>query len=122
MFNAKCLMKSNEKIKINPFPIMGYLGKEYFCDRKEELKKLLSAANNQRNIVISSVRKQGKTALIKHFFQELNSNNEFGIVYFDILPTKNLNEFIHKFSNGIIEYAKNKEEISLINYLKFLLL
>ena len=38
----------------NPFLIYGYAGPDYFCDRKEDTQKLISALRNGRNITLMS--------------------------------------------------------------------
>lgn len=52
----------------NPFLIYGYAGPDYFCDRKEDTQKLISALRNGRNITLMSPRRMGKTGLIKTLF------------------------------------------------------
>ena len=32
--------------KVNPFPTTGYMGREYFCDREEELSSLRKFVEN----------------------------------------------------------------------------
>ncbi len=34
----------------NPFPVTGYQGPDYFCEREEEFKRLFAAAKNGRNL------------------------------------------------------------------------
>jgi AAA+ ATPase superfamily predicted ATPase len=52
----------------NPFLIAGYISPEYFCDREKETQKILSAIDNRRNITLLSLRRIGKTGLIKNVF------------------------------------------------------
>ncbi len=54
--------------EFNPFLLQGYAGADTFCDRVEELAFLREAMANQRNVTIISLRRLGKTALIRHFF------------------------------------------------------
>ncbi len=91
---------------VNPFPILDYVGPEYFCNRVNETAKLSSAYKNGRNITLTSIRRLGKTGLIKHFFNTLK-NEDIRILYIDILKTQNLSEFVKAFSNKILEDEKN---------------
>jgi len=45
---------------VNPFIIKGYVSKEYFCNREEELKILLRNMQNGSNTTLISPRKMGK--------------------------------------------------------------
>lgn len=50
----------------NPFVIYGYKGAEYFCDRQKETEIVVHALHNERNMVLISPRRLGKTGLIHH--------------------------------------------------------
>ncbi len=52
----------------NPFLLQGYGDPDNFCDRVQELRFLHEARTNQRNVTIISLRRLGKTALIRHYF------------------------------------------------------
>jgi len=85
----------------NPFVIEGYSGKEYFCDREEEVSDMIKALRSGRNITLASPRRMGKTGLIKRVFEEAK---EQGVkcFYFDIFNTKSLNDFIQLFANELL--------------------
>lgn len=68
----------------NPFLLQGYAGEDTFCDRVEELAALREAAANQRNVTIISLRRLGKTALVRHFFA---SQRKFTPVFVDLYRT-----------------------------------
>lgn len=95
--------------QFNPFSISDYTGSEYFCDRKEETEKIISALFNSRNVTVISIRRLGKTVLIKHVLHKLPKNKNYRLLYFDILPSENLNDFISIFSNAIIKDIKNNK-------------
>ena len=48
----------------NPFIITGYIKPEYFCDRKQEAKRIITKITNGENIVIMAARRVGKSKLI----------------------------------------------------------
>lgn len=85
----------------NPFLISGYLGPAYFCDRKDESKSILSALRNGRNLTLMSLRRMGKTGLIKHSFQQIKSK-QFSLIYVDLLNTTDLSSMVREFAEAII--------------------
>lgn len=87
----------------NPFVIYGYKGAEYFCDREQETKTMLSALHNERNVVLISPRRIGKTGLIHHVFAEIaRTDEDIRCFYMDVNATRNLTEFIHYFAKTVI--------------------
>ena len=88
----------------NPFSILDYYAPEYFCNRKEETGKLLNAFKSNRNVTLLSIRRLGKTGLIKHLFYHIQNNSKENtrLLYIDILKTQNLSDFIKVFSNQIV--------------------
>lgn len=89
----------------NPFIITGYLGKDFFCDREEETKRLIDAANNGRNIILSSIRRLGKTGLIKLAQENLGRNTNFITVYIDIMATSDIDSFTKKMAKSVFEQS-----------------
>jgi Predicted ATPase (AAA+ superfamily) len=85
----------------NPFTVTGYAGAKYFCDREEETKKIISAVENGRNIVLYSIRRLGKTQLIKHVFSSLGKNKKYITVYLDIYHTRDLKSFTQSFAEAV---------------------
>lgn len=57
-------------ININPFIVSGTIPKPYFCDRVKETEVLNMAIQNQMNVVITSPRRMGKTALVDFVFHQ----------------------------------------------------
>lgn len=90
-------------MRINPFLTQGYAGKEYFCDRQTETKKLISSLENGRNVTLISLRRMGKTGLIHHVFQEMKAD----CVYVDLLHTTTLKEFTVAFGKAVINQLEN---------------
>ncbi|MEX0812086.1 MAG: ATP-binding protein [Chitinophagales bacterium] len=101
-----------KKLK-NPFLLTGYFGKEYFCNREQELDTLLEHFNNDRNIVLYSWRRMGKTALIKCFVAELEQKNIAETVYVDLLGTRSMNAAIKQITEAVYEkFGKTKSGFS----------
>ena len=66
----------------------GYRGSEYFCDRVEETRKMVSALTNERNVTLMAPRRYGKTGLVHNVFNALPS--DYATVYIDIYATRNI--------------------------------
>lgn len=105
---------------VNPFPTVEYIGAEYFCDREPELKQMVEVIENQRNIVLISRRRMGKTALIQHCFQHIKSRKELSLHYFDIYASRDLNDFVNMLATSLIGYFESKPEIIFNRLLKLL--
>lgn len=101
------------KEPFNPFVINTYQGKEYFCDRENDLKMLISHIENDRNIVLYAWRRLGKSALIYRLFDELETSKDYETLYIDLLATQNIDESIQAVSSAIYEkYGKTSSGIS----------
>lgn len=92
----------------NPFTTVGYVAPEYFCDRESETKQLIEAINSNRNITLISVRRMGKTGLIKHVGHQLKSRKGIEIIYLDLLPTQNSSEMINILGSALINIRRNE--------------
>ena len=87
----------------NPFVIYGYKGADYFCDRKHETELITRALQNERNIVLISPRRIGKTGLIHHVFEQIQQKEpETECFYLDINATRNLSQFIQLLGKTVI--------------------
>ncbi len=93
------------KIK-NPFVIGGYVSAEYFCDREIESKELISAFENERNMVIVSPRRMGKTGLIEHCFHHKKIQKEYYTFFVDIYATGTLKELVFTLGKHIFDTLK----------------
>lgn len=87
----------------NPFVIYGYKGTDYFCDRKKETKQIMQALLNERNIVLISPRRIGKTGLIHHVFENIAKQEpDAHCFYMDINATRNMSQFIQLLAKTVI--------------------
>ncbi len=94
----------------NPFVTGGYLGPAYFCNRKNEASHLLQAISSKRNVTLISLRRMGKTGLLKHVEQLLEQEkNPLSVVYVDLLPTMNGSEMLTVLSSALIRLKKNEK-------------
>ncbi len=71
----------------NPFPVSGYRGQAYFCDREIEIETLHDHLINERNVLLFGWRRLGKTALLQRFF-ELLEQTGWETLYIDLLMTR----------------------------------
>ena len=87
----------------NPFLISEYLSPEYFCDREQETKDLISCLDNGWSITLIAPRRMGKTGLIKNTFYLLQSlRPDIRTYYIDIMGTQCLNDFIQLLGNTLL--------------------
>ena len=85
----------------NPFTIVPYISKEYFCDREKETKTIIEYLQNGSNITLISPRRYGKTGLIYRVFDELKQQKaDINTCYVDIYATESLDDFIKEIENG----------------------
>lgn len=84
----------------NPFPVSAYQGPDYFCDREIETSRLLSNVSSGISSSLISLRRIGKTGLIKHVLLKLPKDCKG--IYIDILETENLQQFLNHLGTAII--------------------
>ena len=97
---------------INPFLIVGYESKSYFCDREDELEILLKYIKNGVNTTLISTRRLGKTALIYRLFEDLEDEN-YACIYMDIYACSNLKDFTEMLTLAIFNKFPQKRGIGL---------
>lgn len=95
------IKNNNNLMIINPFITTGKIPAKYFCDRKEESKRLIREVTNGNNLVLISSRRMGKTGLILHCYEDSEIQHRYETFYFDILQTSSLKEFIYLFGREI---------------------
>lgn len=87
----------------NPFLLAGFHSKAYFCDREAEIKWLTEHFDNERNIMLHSWRRIGKTALITYFLNALEAQNKAHTLYVDLLATKSMHAAIEQITEAVYE-------------------
>ncbi len=97
-------------VNINPFIVTGSIPADYFCDRVEESKTLSQALLNQMNVVITSPRRMGKTALVDFVFHQQEIYGEYFTINVDILHTTCFKEFIYTLGTAVYERIASKSD------------
>ncbi len=105
----------------NPFLDQGYAGPKYFCDRENETASIISALGNGRNLTLMSLRRMGKTGLIKNAFHKLREQQPDAItLYMDIFPTQNMREFIQLFAGTVLGQLDSVPQKAMSRISKFI--
>ena len=87
----------------NPFVVYGYKGSKYFCDREKETEMIIKGLENERNIALIAPRRIGKTGLIHHVFSQIKERQpDVCCIYFDILSTKTLEQFVQLMARNVL--------------------
>ena len=98
----------------NPFVSGGYIGPDYFCDRQMETDILLKAISSKRNMTLISLRRMGKTGLLKHVKNHLGQitkgsgakKKPVAVIYADLMPTMNGNDMMNTISSALSARGK----------------
>ena len=102
----------------NPFILGHKISRPYFCDRYEEEKALITSIRNERNIVLISPRRMGKTSLIYVALHESQDiEKDYMTFFFDILQTSTLAEFTFLLGKAIFEKLRKKSDSGLRGFL-----
>ncbi len=103
---------------MNPFIVIGYRGKSFFCDREVETQRLIKNIKNGRNTCIVSPRRLGKTALIYHVFAQLKG---WICIYVDLNLCNNLDDFLKSLGSALANIPQTNKFsfIELLTSLKF---
>ncbi len=87
----------------NPFIFRAYKTKELFCDRKEELKRLVANCLSGADTTLIAQRRIGKTGLIYRLFDEIKIDKlPITPLYIDIFATRSIDDFIKILSESIM--------------------
>lgn len=74
---------------MNPFLLTGYRGPDTFCDRRDEIDRLVRASAGGVNVTMISLRRMGKSALVEHFFHRQRRRG-IACVSVDCQPTRSV--------------------------------
>jgi hypothetical protein len=99
-----------KKTVSNPFITAGYVSPDYFCNRIEETERIINAIRSGRNLLLISLRRIGKTGLLRHVKYHLENNkNPHSVVYIDLLPTGNATEMLNALSTALIRVKREEK-------------
>ena len=105
----------------NPFLVYGYVNPDYFCDRKEETERLISALRNGRIVTLMSPRRMGKTGLIKNAFYHIQQENpETACFYIDLFSTNCLSDFVQLLAQSIMGQLDSFSQKAFSTFAAFL--
>lgn len=100
----------------NPFVTEGYVNTNYFCDRSEETKEIITALESGRNITLLSPRRMGKTGLIKYVFEKMTKDdNNLRFFYIDISHTDSLAKFVNLFAASVLGKLDGQLDVIIRN-------
>jgi len=103
-------MNNKKSTPPNPFLLTGYVSPDYFCDREEETKRLISALLNGRNVTLISPRRMGKTGLIRHAFHQLNVGKQVKCYYVDLYKTDSMSSLVEQLANVVLGSLDTTED------------
>ena len=87
----------------NPFIFRAYQSKELFCDREEELKKLVTNCLSGADTTLVAQRRIGKTGLIYRLIDEIESTHlPITPIYIDIFATRTIDDLVKVLSEAIL--------------------
>ena len=87
----------------NPFPLSGYHGPDYFCDRKQETDALIRNITNGVNTTLLSLRRMGKTGLLFHVMETLIRQKKAQCIYLDAYTTQDLRAFTNALASAALK-------------------
>ncbi len=104
-------MTARKKLN-NPFVTVGYVSPEYFCDREKETGQIAEIIHSNRNLALISLRRMGKTGLLKHTGFLLNrksKNNE--LIYIDLMPTQSVSDLLSVIGTALLQTGHSEKNI-----------
>lgn len=103
----------------NPFITYGYESAEYFCDRKDETKQLISMLTNGNHTALISPRRMGKTGLLHHCFSQPQLSEQYNTFLVDIYATKNLQDMVYQMGHAIVRKLKSRGQSAIDRFLQY---
>ena len=86
---------------VNPFPLVGYHGAAYFCDRETETANLETSIQSGVNVTLVSLRRMGKTSLLSHI-QARRTRKKQPTIIADLQATTGLGSLTEALANSAV--------------------
>lgn len=103
-------MQSTKQIT-NPFLLKDYVSPIYFCNRVKETEAIIKNAQNGLNTTLISIRRMGKTGLLRHVLYQIQRDKSAVGIYADMYDTENLKDFTNRIANGILRAFPEKDPL-----------
>lgn len=94
----------------NPFIVTGKVKPEFFCDRREESKRIVSCLTGGENMVLMAPRRIGKSKLIDFCWNQNAIKDHYLTITIDILRTSSIQEFTYALGKAVFEKAAHRSE------------
>lgn len=94
----------------NPFYFGNEVHDEEFCNRVDELKELKNDVNNGLNILLYAPRRFGKTSLLKKMQEQLKSDKDTKVIFFDWMSVSSIDEFLEKYFHAIASSLESSSD------------
>ena len=120
MNNFRIFAENMSDMIRNPFIIMGDIPAPYFCDRKEESRKIIQMLTNGENVCLMSPRRMGKSKLVQFCYDMEPLKSEYYCFYIDIFHTTSLKEFAYTFGRQVFNTLKSKSEKMVLKFVQTL--
>ena len=94
----------------NPFVLIGDIPPQYFCDRQQEVARLVQGIKGGENICLVSEWRMGKSRLVKHCYKLPQIHDSYYLFYVDLLHTSSLRDFAFAFGRCVFDALQSKGE------------
>ena len=91
---------------MNPLGYGTIVKGQYFYDRHDECRRIVSTLSGGNNLVLFAPRRFGKTSLIFRAIEELEKSG-YICIYFDFMPVYSRESFIKAYSKAILSKQHN---------------
>lgn len=104
----------------NPFYFGNEVHNDEFCNRINELRELKNDIDNGLNVLLYAPRRFGKTSLLKKLQEELKSDTDTKVIFFDWMGVSSIDEFLDKYFHSIASSIESTSD-KIINLFKEIL-